>query len=135
MTHDSAQKDLQLYKKTVYISAISVLSIVALLIILAWALDFALIIKPLVGLFAGACLATINVAALGYAFHAIAIKNGPTSAVLWPISSFMVIIAAIIILLQLSHDYLLGFAVGLTAPLVFGAAIAWLCAKPPCNHG
>lgn len=135
MTHDHIQKDLQLYKKTLFITAFSVLSLVGLLTVLAWALDFTWLIRPLLGLFAGAFLATINVAALGYAFHVIAIKKGSPKAVLWPLSSFLLMIAAIIMLLCLSHDYLLGFALGLTVPVVFGAAIAWLCAKTPCNHG
>lgn len=112
------------YRRVVLYGSIALLSLIAAALfgsVMAGCLSLSL---ALVGAFAGTVLSSINVFALGYAFYALTIKKLPRRVILWPILTFLCMCGVALYLALLKPDYILGYALALTSPLVFGAIIA-----------
>lgn len=124
MINENSMTDLINYRRIVFISSIFILFIIGVSLFLSWYLKAFFLLKPLGGAFIGSFLASINVLALGYAFFVIAIKKSSRKALLWPLSTFFIMCGSALFLALNQQDYLLGFALGLTTPLIFGTIIA-----------
>lgn len=126
MMNENAQQDLTRYKNITLWSSLILVSGLLALLGLAYVLDWVVVIHPLWGALLGTLCASVNIFALAYAFYALAIQNKPRRVVLWPIATFILMCILSFFLATGYDDYILGFALGLTAPLLFGAAIIFL---------
>jgi hypothetical protein len=118
--NDAAKKDLKGYiKKTLWSATILLvaLGVAWLCTYLAQAVDF---YEPLLGALIGVACATLNLFAIGYAFFVVVIREGKKLAVFAPILSFTGMCAMAFLLAKLWPTLIFGFAVGLTAPVLFG---------------
>lgn len=130
MMNEYAKKDLSRYKSITLWSAAVLFSVILLLLLASWFLDVTPVQKPLLGGLLGTMLATINLFALGYAFYALAIKKMARWVIMVPLSTFIIMAITSFILAIYHTDYILGFALGLTAPVSFGAVIVFGNHKP-----
>lgn len=130
MMNESAKKDLTSYVKTTIQSAIALFLVILLAISAAWAFDMTRLMEPLVGGLIGALFACANLFALGFAFYALSIKKAKRWAILWPLATFIAMCVMAFFMAIYSSDHVFGFALGLTAPVVFGATIVFGSSKP-----
>jgi hypothetical protein len=130
MMNESVERDLKHYKKTTLWSSALLFGILISLVGLAWAFGYSTLISPLMGSLMGTFFSTVNLFALGYAFDAIVVKKMARWAILWPLSTFLVMALLGFLLAAYGPDYILGFALGLTAPVLFGAVIVFGSHKP-----
>ncbi|OPZ24235.1 MAG: hypothetical protein BWZ03_00254 [bacterium ADurb.BinA186] len=124
MINEDSMTDLMSYRRIVLTASIFILFIIGASLCLCWYFKAFFLLKPLGGAFIGAFLASVNVLALGYAFFVIAIKKSSRKVLLWPVSTFLTMCGIALCLALNQQDYLLGFALGLTTPLIFGTIIA-----------
>jgi hypothetical protein len=124
MINESSMTDLMGYRRVVLSASTIVLLVIGIFAVLAWYADWVFLLKPLAGAFLGSMMASLNVLALAYAFFALAIKKSPRRVILWPVASFLLMCGTALLLALRQPDYILGFALGLTTPLIFGAIIA-----------
>jgi|SRR5579871_4437613 len=121
------KQELKGYRNTSLRWSAALFVVLLLAIIVAWALKLAVVMALLVGGLIGATLATINLFALGYAFYVVAIKKGSRWTILCPVSTFIFMAFIVFAGARLKPDYLLGFAAGLTVPVLFATAVIRLC--------
>lgn len=77
------------------------------------------------GFFIGVFFASLNLVALAFSFVWISILERSRRAVWWPIITFITMCVATGALAFYYEKLLLGFAVGLCVPLLFGSLIAF----------
>lgn len=119
MMNDLAQKDLRHYKKIFIYTSLSILSLLLMSLCFTWLFNFDYLFKPLCGGFIGCLVALVNVALLAIGFYGVAIKQSRL-LVLGPMLSFIAMILLTGIFSIYYQEYLLGFALGLTSPLMIG---------------
>lgn len=112
-------------RKTIYSAAV-LLGLITVGIGIAKIFSFDSLVAPLVGGLCGVTAATINLFAIGYAFFVVAIIKGKKIAILWPVLSFIAMCVVAYLFAILAPSMILGFALGLTVPLLFGAVIVFL---------
>ena len=123
MMNEAVRDDLRAYSRTTLWSMGLLLLAVLLSAIVASALHCSAVVDFLIGGFVGIVGASVNVFVLGYAFLVIAIKKGKKITVLWPIIMLGAMGAAAFVLSIYFPACLLGFAFGLTAPLLCAAQL------------
>ncbi len=122
--NESSMIDLMSYRRVVLSSSAVILLALGTLLALSFYSEWLHFQKPLAGAFIGSFLASLNVLALGYAFFKLVLKKSPRKVVLWPVATFLSLCGVALFMALTEQDYLLGFALGLTTPLIFGAIIA-----------
>lgn len=128
--HEQAHRDINGYiRKTLWSAGVLFLLVMIALFCVFW-FKKTEAIKPLLGGLLGSFLATVNLFAIGYAFYAIVIKKGKRWVVLMPLLSFLGMCAIAFILAVYVPDYILGFAIGLTAPVFLGAGVIFSSRRP-----
>lgn len=125
MMNEAAEQDLKRYKNTTLIASASLLTLLFSGLACACVLDFSSLTKPLLGAILGTLLASLNLFALGYAFYVVAIKGGHRWVILFPLATFVLMAASGFMLSLYRMEYILGFALGLTAPVLFAAVIVF----------
>ena len=123
---EPSEKDLKGYIKKTLWSATILLSALGFAWLGAYFVDAKTFFDPLLGALLGAACATINLFALGYAFFVVVLKEGKKLVLLLPIGSFAIICLLVFLLTKFWSNLLFGFALGLAAPVLFGAVVAWL---------
>lgn len=115
---ESWRHDIDNYKK---------LALKASLVLLVILLVLALFLRSSLtgGMLIGSSLANINVFVLGRAFYDLAIKKVGSLALGRPVGFFMILCGVGLFLALFYPTFCLGFALGLTSPLVLGAFIAY----------
>jgi hypothetical protein len=121
--HESWRHDLDNYKK---------LALKASLVLLVILLVLALFLRSSLigGMLIGSSLANINVFVLGRAFYDVVIKKAGSLALGSPVGFFMILCGVGLFLALFYPAFCLGFALGLTSPLVLGAFIAYRATRP-----
>ena len=116
------RQDLENYKKCALRTSLGLL---VLLFLLALMTRSSLIIGTLIG----SSLANINVFVLGFAVYDLVFRKVGALALARP-AGFFLILSGVGLFLALFHPtFCLGFALGLTSPLVLGAFIAYNAAR------
>ena len=83
-----------------------------------------------IGLLIGSSLANINVFVLGRALYVFLITRVGGLALGWPLMFFLILSGVGLFLALFYPGFCLGFALGLTSPLVLGAVSAFYAARP-----
>lgn len=130
MMNEEARIDIASYVKRTLWSAGILFAIIIGGLITATIFEHTDLSKQLVGGLIGAMLATANIFALGYAFYGLAIAKARRWIIVWPVSTFLGMCSIAFILVYYFPAHILGFALGLTAPVVFGSAIVFAASKP-----
>jgi hypothetical protein len=125
MINEQSKKDLVGYIQKTLWSSVILLSLILVVMAMAAFSHLYEMMDALLGALLGIVLTTANLFSLGYAFFVIAINNGRKMMVLWPLATFLIMSGAALVLSIYFPAYLLGFALGLTAPVVFGVAIVF----------
>jgi hypothetical protein len=127
---DQVKKDLISYMRRIIQSGMVLISLFVCALLCAWIFKMNLLIGPLFGALMGALFATINLFALGYAFYGLYIRQAKRWLILWPLSSFTTMCVAAFVLAIYFYEYIFGFALGLTVPVLFGMVIVSGSSKP-----
>lgn len=122
--HEEIMDDLRSYRRIVFVGSMVLLALIMLALFISIQVKWYYLSLALVGAFAGTFLSSINIFALGYAFYVLAVQKGPRRALLWPIFSFLLLCGVALYLALLKPDYIFGFSLALTSPIIFGAIIA-----------
>lgn len=130
MMNEQAQIDLKSYiKKTIWSSG-TVIALLVAALIGSMIMQKNHLMPHLIGGLLGAFLASINIFALGYAFYALVIAKARRWVILWPLFSFLLMCLIAFVLVSYFPSHSLGFALGLTTPIIFGSVIAVGASKP-----
>ena len=129
--NDQSVKEILSYRDQTIKTSVGLLGILGLAMagLLFCPVDF--LFKPLLGAFLGVLLATLNAFALGYAYFALVLKKTARRVILWPVTTFLLMCVAALILALHYSEFVLGFAFGLTAPLIFGTVIIFFGSTKP----
>lgn len=122
MINDLLGREFLFYRRC-FLKSLLLVVIIALLL-LAFGQQWSL------GFFIGAVASFINIAALAFAYLRIAVQKKPLAALIWPLSSFLAMCAMALLLVIKFKSLLLGFAIGLTSPLIFGILVTFMAQNP-----
>ncbi len=123
MMNEQSLKDLNNYRRISIRTSLVMVGLLLTATMLAWWWGLLWLLKPLLGAVVGSVLASLNMFALAYAFLVLVINNGSRWVLLWPIILFLSMCAAALVIALYQPDLLLGFALGLSTPLMIGAMI------------
>jgi hypothetical protein len=123
MMNEIAQKDLQFYKKAFIYSSIITLFVIVFFIIISFYFGHKFLAKSLVGGLIGYLLVMANVFLLAFAFYKIAIKKSSSLVILCPALSFFTMVILGYCFSVLYPEYISGFAISLTSPLILGVIL------------
>lgn len=124
------QADFKNYQKKSYWTCLALLAFIISNIVIALSLNSELLIRLWLGCLVGVTVATINLLALAYAFYMLVIKKRRRLVLLVPIGTFLLMCSLAYLVVTYWLPYVMGFALGLASPLVFGAAVIFLSSKP-----
>ena len=122
MINDLLGREFLFYRRC-FLKSLLLVVMIALLLLAAdrqWSLGF----------FVGGVASFINIAALAFAYLRIAVQKKPLAALFWPLGSFLAMCGMALLLVVKFTPLLLGFAVGLTTPLIFGVLVTFMAQNP-----
>lgn len=122
------EKDFILYRQIIIKNGVLLVALLSCFLLLCGINQWS-IFPFVLGLWVSVILSSLNMLALGLAVFELYIKNGSHKAILWPLASFLLLCLAALVLVFLKNESILGFAFGLSSPLIL-ALIAWLKGKP-----
>lgn len=125
-TNDSSLSELKSHFKKTMITAAVLLAIIMLGYGAAFVFGFSTLKAPLMGGFCGVIVATLNLLAIGYAFYVMAIKKGRKAVLVLPALSFIAMCVLAYVFANFVPSMILGYALGLTTPVLFGAVVVFL---------
>lgn len=132
--NETSKQDLRNYINQTLKSAGVLLTLLATLVLYAYCFGDSRLIDPLFGGIIGVMIATTNLFAIGYAFYILAIKKGNRWALLWPIGSFLAMCALAYGFAIFWPRLIVGFALGLTTPVIFGGVLVFMDKANPLDR-
>lgn len=82
------------------------------------------------GFFIGGIASFANLSALAFAYVRIVVQKKALITLLWPLATFLLMCAAAGIIALKFSGLLLGLALGLTTPLIFGVLVSFMAQNP-----
>jgi hypothetical protein len=125
MISSEQEKEVLGHMRTCVYSAVALLSL--LLVFALWAyLANSSWFLPIWGAFFGSFSASVNLLAIAWAFYVLVIKKGRRRILFWPVLTFLCLCILAYIYATHLPEQALGFAFGLTVPVILGGAIVFL---------
>jgi phosphate/sulfate permease len=125
MMNELAKKDLIFYKKNFFYSSFIILVVILSLFLISIYFGPRSLTKSLLGGLIGSFIAMANIFLLSFSFYKVAIKKSSPLIILWPTLSFLFMVLLSYCFSVYNSEYLLGFAMGLTSPLILGLVLAF----------
>lgn len=122
---DDAYQQLLHYRRIITLASLGLGVLWSIALISALFLEMPSLVSFIIGGFIGSTLAVINVFTLGIAAYALFIKKSSRLFILGPFVSFNVLVLGALITVVFHPQSTLGFALGLSSPLILAAAIAF----------
>jgi hypothetical protein len=116
-------KDLEIYKKITFKGSLGIF--ICLLILSCMANNFLMW-----GMLLGSSLANLNIFILSISMYELLIKQSGPLALSFPVLFFLFVTIIALVLAFYLPGLLLGFACGLTSPIILGVLIAYRAARP-----
>lgn len=114
--------EFQFYRRC-FVKAIFIFVVISLLLLtIGYFLSF--------GFFIGGLASFANLSALAFAYLRIVVQKKPLITLLWPLATFLFMCGAAGIIALKFSGLLLGFALGLTTPLIFGILVSFMAQNP-----
>ena len=127
---EQARQDLFRYRRLTLVSAFTTHLVLLGLILFAHMAKIEQFESFLIGSLMGVFFASLNVFALGYAFYQVAVKKAARIYLLLPALTFLSMCFLTYLMAVYFLDGALGFALGLTVPVLFTAIIIVATSKP-----
>jgi len=119
-------RELLRYRRIIIIAGLVLGLMWLLLLMCAYFLNRPALIDFIMGAFLSSMLSVLNVLALGYAAYGLLIKKTSRTSILWPVASFVALVAGALAAVRFYPSLAFGYAIGLVSPLLLGAFIAFL---------
>lgn len=128
---NETKSDLKNYGRWTIWSASILLAMLVIFLVIAFLFKKTVLMSTIVGAMIGVMVSTVNLFSLGYAFFKLVIaRKSRKWVVLWPFFTFIFMCVLAYIFAVYFEALILGFALGLTVPVIFGSVIVFLSKKP-----